>query len=134
MFFIVTIVREFTMTPEYFGPGLQDQIRKKVFKEVEGSVDGRYGWIVSVVNIDHIPRGLIQEGGSAVFQITFRAIVFRPFRNEILDAVTTSVDETGVWAKAGPLRIYLSKQVRSTSDFFCFLQPLCGNSHFQYSL
>jgi DNA-directed RNA polymerase subunit E'/Rpb7 len=50
------------MHPTTFGPKLHEEIQRRLRKEVEGSVDGRYGFIITIVSTDHLPLGQIQEG------------------------------------------------------------------------
>ena len=52
------------MHPTTFGPKLQEEIQRRLRKEVEGSVDGRYGFIITIVSTDPIPLGQIQEGSN----------------------------------------------------------------------
>ena len=111
MFFLVQMTREIIMHPSTFGPNLHDEIKKQLYRDIEGSVDGRYGFIITVVSVDDIPQGKVLEGGYALFTMSFRAVVFRPFRNEILDAVVTSLEPLGFWCTAGPLRIFVNKEV-----------------------
>ncbi len=47
-----------------------------------------------VTEVEHIGKGKVQEGtGFVVFNIKFNAIVFKPFKGEVLDAVVTQVDK-----------------------------------------
>ena len=42
------------------------------------------------------------------YQVAYKALMFRPFKNEVLDAVVKSVSEVGFFAEAGPLSILVS--------------------------
>ena len=62
------------------------------FPQVEGTCTGKYGFVISVTTIDNIGAGLIQPGrGFVVYPVKYKAIVFRPFKGEVLDAVVTQV-------------------------------------------
>jgi DNA-directed RNA polymerase subunit E'/Rpb7 len=37
-------------------------VKQKLREEVEGTVNGRYGFIVTIISIDPIPLGQIEEG------------------------------------------------------------------------
>ena len=51
-----------------------------------------YGFVIAVTTIDTIGSGLIQPGaGFVVYPVKYKAIVFRPFKGEVLDAVVTQV-------------------------------------------
>jgi len=41
----------------------------------------------------------------------FSAIVFRPFKGEVLDAIVTVVNKLGFFAEVGPLQVFVSKHV-----------------------
>ena len=54
----------------------------------------RYGFVIAVTTIDNIGAGLIQPGrGFVVYPVKYKAIVFRPFKGEVLDAVVTQVNK-----------------------------------------
>ena len=85
---------EIALAPKFFGPGLQSIIEQRLHQEVEGTCNGRYGYILSVVNIEQIERGLIDDTyGSAKFTVRYKAVVLKPFKNEVLDAVVDSVNK-----------------------------------------
>jgi hypothetical protein len=68
--------------------------------------------------------GKINDGtGMVTFPVAYRAIVFRPFKGEVVDAVVTQVNKMGFMAEVGPLQVFVSKHVRgllllSFSSFF----------------
>lgn len=83
--------------PRYFGPQLMDTVKQKLFSEVEGTCTGKYGFVIAVTTIDTIGAGLIQPGqGFVVYPVKYKAIVFRPFKGEVLDAVVTQVYSYGI--------------------------------------
>jgi len=50
--------------------------------------------VIAVTTIDNIGAGLIQPGrGFVVYPVKYKAIVFRPFKGEVLDAVVTQVNK-----------------------------------------
>lgn len=54
----------------------------------------RYGFVIAVTTIDSIGAGLIQPGqGFVVYPVKYKAIVFRPFKGEVLDAIVTQVNK-----------------------------------------
>ena len=64
------------------------------------------------------------EGGFAVFPIEYKAIVFRPFHREVLDAVVSHVAAVGLMAEVGPLEVFISQHVRYASVQGTILTPL----------
>jgi DNA-directed RNA polymerase II subunit RPB7 len=55
-------------------------------------IAGKYGFVIAVTTIDSVGAGLIKPGeGFVVYPVKYKAIVFRPFKGEVLDAVVTQV-------------------------------------------
>ncbi|KAI0233839.1 DNA-directed RNA polymerase II subunit, partial [Massospora cicadina] len=79
--------------PSYFGPDLRSYIKNKLHADVEGKCSGRYGYIITVINLTSIGSGKILSGsGLAEFDVKYNAVVLRPFKGQVLDAVVTSVN------------------------------------------
>ncbi|EEC04846.1 DNA-directed RNA polymerase subunit E', putative, partial [Ixodes scapularis] len=98
--FQISLDHEILLHPRYFGPQLEETVKQKLYAEVEGTCTGKYGFVVAVMTIDNIGAGLIQPGrGFVVYPVRYTAIVFRPFKGEVLDAVVTQVNKvSGVGA------------------------------------
>ncbi len=87
------------LPPNLLGPKYKEKLHEKLIAQYEGQCSGRYGYIISITKIENIGIGKIQEGtGNAVFQVKFKAIVFRPFKGEILDAVVSNVSTVGYFS------------------------------------
>lgn len=71
-----------------------ETVKQKLYTEVEGTCTGKYGFVIAVTTIDSIGSGVIQPGqGFVVYPVKYKAIVFRPFKGEVLDAVVTQVNK-----------------------------------------
>jgi DNA-directed RNA polymerase II subunit RPB7 len=94
MFFHISLERNLLLHPKYFGASLRSELITKIHNEVEGTCSGRYGFIITVTSVEEIGMGRVQEGtGFASFPVKFKAIVFRPFKGEVVDAVVTQVNK-----------------------------------------
>jgi hypothetical protein len=51
MYFQVTLKRNMMLHPRNFGPKMREVLRANLKKEVEGTCNGRYGYIVLVTKI-----------------------------------------------------------------------------------
>ena len=50
--------------------------------------------MIAVTTIDNIGLGMLQPGrGVALYPVKYKAIVFRPFKGEILEAMVTQVNK-----------------------------------------
>lgn len=94
----ISLEHEILLHPKYFGPQLMETVKQKLYTEVEGTCTGKYGFVIAVTTIDNIGSGLIQPGqGFVVYPVKYKAIVFRPFKGEVLDAVVTQVNKVREW-------------------------------------
>lgn len=115
-FFVVTLQRRVQIHPRFFGVKLQDILTQRLVLEVEGTFAGRYGFIVAVLQVmDPIPTGELEDGsGFAVFPLRYQAVVFRPFKGEVLDSVVSKVTQHGFFAESGPLTVFVSHHLLPT--------------------
>ena len=53
----------------------------------------RYGFIVAVTKVIEIGRGKLSDAGDGLanFPIRYSAVIFKPFRGEVMDCVVTQV-------------------------------------------
>jgi len=106
----ISLEHDILLHPRYFGPTLLQTVKQKLFTEVEGTCSGTHGFIVAVTTIDNIGVGEIQPGrGFVVYPVKYKAIVFRPFKGEVLEAVVTQVNKVGLFTEIGPLSCFISR-------------------------
>ncbi|KAH8550378.1 RNA polymerase Rpb7 [Umbelopsis sp. PMI_123] len=112
MFFLKDLSHTISLHPSYFGPNMQTQLVSKLYADVEGTCSGRFGYIITVVLIHSIGKGKILPGsGLAEFKVKYQAIVFKPFKGEVVDAVVTTVNKMGFFADVGPLQVFVSSHL-----------------------
>jgi DNA-directed RNA polymerase II subunit RPB7 len=115
MFFIKELTHTIMLHPSYFGPRMQQYLESKLYSDVEGTCSGQFGFIIAVVSISDIGKGMVVPGnGQAEFITRYRAIVFKPFKGEVVDGVVHNVTRMGIFAEVGPLNCFVSQQVRAT--------------------
>jgi len=108
MFFLYNLERQVTLHPSYFGRNMHELVTGKLLKDVEGTCTGRY-YIITIMDTFNISEGRILPGsGLAEFTVGYRAVVWRPFKGETVDAIVNSVNNMGFFATAGPLPIFVS--------------------------
>lgn len=75
----------------------------------------RHGFVIAVTTIDNIGDGNILPGrGFVLYPIKYKAIVYRPFKGEVVDAVVTQVNKVGLFTEIGPMSCFISRHVSST--------------------
>lgn len=111
VFFKKTLTHTTQIHPEKLGPNLKAEIKKKCIEEVQGIRYGDIGLIVVVLAIEdsQISRGVIDHlTGTVSYEVIFDAIVFCPFRNQVMDTVVSDCNINGFFAMAGPFTLYVS--------------------------
>ena len=87
-------------------------LRDKLLTDVEGSCSGQDGFIICVLDGMDIGMGRIVPGtGGAEFVIKYQAIVWKPFKGEVVDGVVSLVNKLGFFADVGPLSVFVSSHV-----------------------
>ncbi len=124
MFFLLNLERTVTLHPSYFGRNMHDLVTSKLLKDVAGPCAGNY-YIITIMDAFNVSEGRIVPGsGLAEFTVGYRAVVWRPFKGEAVDAVVFSVNPQGFFAHAGPLKIFVSQHV--CASLFPSPTPLLG--------
>lgn len=87
-----------TLEPKFLGPHLNDLLKVHLYRQVEGTCSGRHGYIVAIVSVDDIGSGMVHDSyGFVSFDVKYTAIVLKPFKNEVFDAVVESVNKASFW-------------------------------------
>ncbi len=61
-----------------------------------------------------------------MYPVRYKAIVFRPFKGEVLDAVVTQVNKVGLFTEIGPLSCFISRHsIPSDMSFDPNSNPPC---------
>lgn len=127
MFFHVRREKNVVLEPRHFGARMKDVIMEKIKLEMEGTCSGRYGFIVCITHIENVSEGIITDDGTAraKFAVEYDCVAYRPFKNEVLDAVVTQVNKFGFFAEAGPLQLFVSNSlvpddVKYVTDENCY--------------
>ena len=87
--------------PSYFGPRMREFLLQKLYADVEGTCSGQFGYIITVIDVVNIGSGIVLPGsGQAEFITRYRAIVFKPFKGEVVDGVVNNVVKVRAFACA----------------------------------
>ena len=73
-----------------------------------GTCTIKYGYLISIFKIEEIENGIVNAEGDALFTVSFKALCFRPFANEILEGEVTGVELVGMEIKVGSVQIFIS--------------------------
>lgn len=119
MFFILNLDKNLLVTPPYLGRNLDNHLLEILQHSVEGAFNERYGYILKVINVTKIGEGKVQDGsGDVFFPIFYKALVFMPYKGEVLDAQVGEIMEYGFLASMGPMSLFVAKDNISEEYYF----------------
>jgi DNA-directed RNA polymerase II subunit RPB7 len=104
MFFKASLVKELSLEPAFMGKNVREMVQARLKDAVEGKVIPYVGFVIHVVQIGEgwIGTGVIDnDTGASVYHVSYEALVFRPFLNEVLDMIVTTVNGSGFKATVG---------------------------------
>jgi DNA-directed RNA polymerase II subunit RPB7 len=108
MFFLHKLERRVTLHPSYFGKDMHSKLTEKLLKDVEGTCVGNY-YIIAIMDTFDISEGRVLPGsGLAEFVIKYRAVVWRPFKGEVVRATQWTLTCASIrrWLAYGLTRLW----------------------------
>lgn len=111
MFFVHEMEERIPLHPSYFSSEAPDSIRELLYKKKEGTNTGTM-MIVRIIGILEISEPKVAPGtGMAMYTISYRAVVWQPFRGEVVDGEVSQVVNNGFFVDVGALSVFVSKAV-----------------------
>nr|GEY25757.1 DNA-directed RNA polymerase II subunit RPB7 [Tanacetum cinerariifolium] len=111
MFLHIVLERNMQLHPHHFGRELREKLVSILMKDVEGTCNGRDGFVVTITGIEDTWKWSIRDGtGFVTFPVKYSCVVFLPFKGEILEATVTMVNKMGFFAEARPVQIFVSNR------------------------
>jgi hypothetical protein len=111
MFFVHEMEERIPLHPSYFSSEAPDSIRELLYKKKEGTNTGTM-MIVRIIGILEISEPKVMPGtGMAMYTISYRAVVWQPFRGEVVDGEVSQVVANGFFVDVGALSVFVSKAV-----------------------
>ena len=116
MFFVHEMEERIPLHPSYFSSEAPDSIRELLYKKKEGTNTGTM-MIVRIIGILEISEPKVMPGtGMAMYTISYRAVVWQPFRGEVVDGEVSQVVNNGFFVDVGALSVFVSKAVSLRSE------------------
>eukprot|EP01091_Cochliopodium_minus_P020967 TRINITY_DN936_c0_g1_i1.p1 TRINITY_DN936_c0_g1~~TRINITY_DN936_c0_g1_i1.p1 ORF type:complete len:173 (-),score=50.65 TRINITY_DN936_c0_g1_i1:90-608(-) len=108
MFFTVQLKKTIELTPQHFVGDLKKTIQRRLHQEEEGKCVQNYGYVIAIIRVNFIGKGKIRAGtGSAYFNVKYTAMVFKPFKGEIIDGIIYEIHNIGFGATIGPTTVFI---------------------------
>ena len=86
MFFLRYLTREMTMNPGLFARDMTQILKEQLYQQMEGDCNGEF-YTICILDVTDISRGRVLPGtAEAMFTLSYRAIVWKPFRGETVSS------------------------------------------------
>ncbi len=100
----MTLVDTVRIDPTLLGEDVTDNVKKALKNKLEGKVDKKIGCLVAVCGVENIGEGHILYGDGAVYyDVTFKAIMFMPENQEVIEGEVLETVSFGVFVGIGPM-------------------------------
>ncbi|WBY55643.1 DNA-directed RNA polymerase II subunit RPB7 [Plasmodium yoelii yoelii] len=94
MYFVIEEWKNVIIKPSQLGPKYQQYIEDMLRNSIEGQCTEKYGYIICVIRIMHSEPGRVQDGtGMIVVKVKYQAIVFKPFKDEVLFKINKLINK-----------------------------------------
>ncbi|KAM0677556.1 DNA-directed RNA polymerase II subunit [Binucleata daphniae] len=108
MFFVSDLSHTLFLPPHSYTKYIKKTLYDTLYSHVEGTCTGEHGFIVAVLEIKNIEGGKLSHNGFAIFTIIYKALLLKPVKSEVVDAVIVDINNLGMFCSVGPLSIFVS--------------------------
>jgi len=104
MYKLMTLVDTVRIDPTLLGEDVRINVKKALKNKLEGKVDKKIGCLVAVCDVEKIGEGHILYGDGAVYyDVTFKAVMFMPENQEVIEGEVLETVSFGVFVGIGPM-------------------------------
>lgn len=109
MFYLTNLSKELSILPHDLGKNVEHAISQRM-TDLEGLIIGEDGYIVSIIEFSQRGDGIVDnETGKVNFKIEYKAITFKPLKNELVKSEVKFTNEHGFYCTIGPIMVFVSK-------------------------
>ncbi|MHA1961155.1 MAG: DNA-directed RNA polymerase [Candidatus Thorarchaeota archaeon] len=113
---IVTVSDIVRIPPNEFDKPMEEAAITHLRKGSENVLDRDIGLMIAVIGIDEIKQGRLMPGDGATYhQVTYRVLVFKPVRGELIEGNVVELMDFGAFVRMGPL------------DGLCHVSQICDD-------
>ncbi len=105
MYFISTIEDKVRVPPEWLSGNKIEAIKRSLAKKYENKIVPELeGVVLAIMDILEVGQGrLVVEDPGVHYPVKFKALVFRPLLNEVVEGQVVDITEFGVFVRFGPI-------------------------------
>jgi DNA-directed RNA polymerase subunit E' len=104
MFRVLTLEDYVRIPPSRFGEPLEKVAFEELWSHYVGRVERDVGVYVAIFDVEVSKRGVVIFGDGATYnRVRFKALVFTPLINEVVEGEVVRTEEFGAFVRVGPI-------------------------------
>ena len=104
MFKLFTLEGKIEIPPFLFDQEKEVSARIILSEDYEGIITRNYGFIIAVVDVLDVGKGIIIPGNASTFhEVEFTILAFRPTLSEVVEGTVVEIVDFGSFIRLGPL-------------------------------
>ena len=104
MFRVLTLEDYVRIPPSRFGEPLEKVAFEELWSHYVGRVERDVGVYVAIFDVEVSKRGVVIFGDGATYnKVRFKALVFTPLINEVVEGEVVRTEEFGAFVRVGPI-------------------------------
>lgn len=104
MFKLYTIEGRIEIPPFLFGQEKEVSARIILSEDYEGIITRNYGFVIAVVDVLDVGKGIIIPGNANTFhEVVFTILTFKPTVSEVVEGTVVEIVDFGSFIRLGPL-------------------------------
>ena len=104
MFKLYTIEGKIEIPPFLFDQAKEVSARIILSEDYEGIITREYGFVIAVVDVVNVGKGIIIPGNANTFhEVQFTILTFKPTVSEVVEGTVVEIVDFGSFVRLGPL-------------------------------
>jgi DNA-directed RNA polymerase subunit E' len=105
MFYILDVEDHVRVEPKHFGLPTREAIEKQLNEDYVDSMRKEFGYIIAVLSVDSVEKGVIIPGdGSAYYSTRFKILSWKPELQELVYGTISEITNFGAFIQVGPAK------------------------------
>ena len=103
MFYLLEVEDHVRVEPKLFGLPTQEAVEKQLYETYVDKINKELGFVIGVVSVDFVDKGIIIPGdGAAFYRSTFKILVWKPELHELVQGTVSEITNFGAFLQVGP--------------------------------
>jgi len=69
-------------------------------------LNGSLFWML-ICRLESINEGFVNDDGDAIFNVSFKALVYRPLKGEVIDGIISGIERVGLEVMVGAVKVFI---------------------------